>query len=55
MAELHKIQFSDADYKKAAEVWQKQLLLMPIIACSDTLKYMNGLPGVRTATHMGKC
>ena len=53
MAELHKIQFSDADYKKAAEVWQKQLLLMPIIACSDTLKYMTGLPGTRTATHMG--
>ena len=53
MAELHKIQFSDADYKKAAEVWQKQLLLMPIIACSDTLKYMTGLPGIRTATHLG--
>lgn len=49
----HTIEFSDADYKKAAEVWKKELLLLPIIACSATLQYMTGLPGCRTATHLG--
>ena len=53
MADKHQIEFSDADYKKAAEKWQKQLLLMPIVSCGETLKYMTGMPGVRTATHLG--
>lgn len=49
----HPIEFSDDDYKKAAEVWKKKLLLMPVVACGSTLKYMTGLPDCRTATHLG--
>lgn len=51
--EIHTIQFSDQDYMKAAEKWEKQLLLMPLFAAQDTLKYMKGVPGVRNAVHMG--
>lgn len=49
----HTIEFSDADYKKAAEVWKKELLLLPVIACGNTLKFMTGMPGCRTSTHLG--
>ncbi len=51
--EIHTIQFSDQDYMKAAEKWEKQLLLMPLFAAQDTLKYMKGVPGVRNAVHLG--
>lgn len=53
MSDKHSIIFSDADYKKAAEQWGKQLLLMPIVACKKTLQYMTPMPGVRTKTHLG--
>ena len=50
---IHQISFSDNDYKKAAERWEKQLLLMPLMAAQDTLKFMTGIPGVRTKVHLG--
>ena len=49
----HTISFSDEDYKKAAEKWKRELLLMPLMACGDTLKFMTGMPGVRNALHLG--
>lgn len=49
----HTITFSDEDYKKAAEKWKRELLLMPLFACQDTLKFMTGMPGVRGALHLG--
>lgn len=53
MGNIHQISFSDEDYKKAAEKWKRELLLMPLLACKDTLKYMTGMPGVRNALHLG--
>lgn len=49
----HIITFSDEDYKKAAEKWRREFLLMPLMACGDTLKFMTGMPGVRNALHLG--
>lgn len=49
----HTISFSDEDYKKAAEKWKRELLLMPLMACGDTLKFMTGMPGVRGVLHLG--
>ena len=49
----HTISFSDEEYKKAAEKWKRELLLMPLFSCQDTLKYMTGMPGVRNALHLG--
>lgn len=49
----HTITFSDDDYRKAAEKWKRELLLMPLMACGDTLKFMTGMPGVRNALHLG--
>lgn len=49
----HTIKFSDEDYKKAAEKWKRELLLMPLFSCQDTLKFMTGMPGVRNALHLG--
>lgn len=53
MAEFNKITFSDEDYKKQAEKWQKEFLLMPLLACKDVLQYMTGLPGIRGKYHFG--
>lgn len=54
MAEqIHTISFSTEDYQKAAEKWDKQLLLMPLFSAQETLKYMKGIPGVRNAMHIG--
>lgn len=49
----HSISFSDDDYKKAAEKWKRELLLMPLMSCGETLKFMTGMPGVRNALHLG--
>lgn len=53
MADLHQIAFSDQDYKKAAEKWQKELLLLPLMAAQDTLKFMTPMGGIRTKVHLG--
>ena len=47
MADFHKITFSDEDYGNAAKKWRREFLLMPLLSCQDTLKYMTGMPGVR--------
>ena len=50
---MHEIHFSDQDYKKAAEVWKKELLLLPLISAQDTLKFMTPMGGIRTKVHLG--
>ena len=37
---------SDADLKKSATTFQKELLMTPVISCSDTLQHFTGRPGV---------
>ena len=50
---MHEISFSDQDYIKAAERWEKQLLLLPLMAAQDTLKFMTPMGGIRTKVHLG--
>ncbi len=40
------LNISDADLKKSATTFQKELLLTPVISCSDTLQHFTGRPGV---------
>lgn len=36
----HNISFSDEEYQKAAEKWRQQLLLLPMLSCKDSLRFM---------------
>ena len=40
------LNISDADLKKSATTFQKELLMTPVISCSDTLQHFTGRPGV---------
>ena len=48
----HNISFSDEEYQKAAEKWRQQLLL-PMLSCKDSLRFMTGIPGIRNKEHVG--
>ena len=50
---MHTINITDDDYKKAAIRWRKELLLLPLFSCMDTLKYMTGRPGIRYQEKVG--
>lgn len=49
----HNISFSDKEYQKAAEKWRQQLLLLPMLSCKDSLRFMTGIPGIRNKEHVG--
>lgn len=49
----HNILFSDEEYQKAAEKWRQQLLLLPMLSCKDSLRFMTGIPGIRNKEHVG--
>ena len=49
---LHSIQITDPDYERAATTWKSDFLLMPLFACEEALKYMQGMPGVTTPTKL---
>lgn len=49
----HNISFSDEEYQKAAEKWRQQLLLLPMLSCKDSLRFMTGIPGIRNKEHVG--
>lgn len=49
----HNISFSDEEYKKAAEKWRQLLLLLPMLSCKDSLRFMTGIPGIRNKEHVG--
>jgi hypothetical protein len=40
------LNISDADLKKSATTFQKELLITPVISCSETLQHFTGRPGV---------
>ncbi|WP_418930175.1 hypothetical protein [Barnesiella intestinihominis] len=50
---VHNISFSDEEYQKAAEKWRQQLLLLPMLSCKDSLRFMTGIPGIRNKEHVG--
>ena len=45
--------FTPEEYQEAAHVYRKQLLMLPIIGCENTLKYMTGRPGIRYKESVG--
>lgn len=49
----HNISFSDEEYQKAAEKWRQQLLLLPMLSCKDSLRFMTGIPGIGNKEHVG--
>ena len=49
----HNISFSDEEYQKAAEKWRQQLLILPMLSCKDSLRFMTGIPGIRNKEHVG--
>ena len=40
------LNISDAELKKSATTFQKELLITPVISCSETLQHFTGRPGV---------
>ena len=45
---------SDADLKKSATTFQKELLMTPVISCSETLQHFTGRPGVAGREVIGR-
>lgn len=48
-----KLKFSLQEYQEAAVKYRKELLMLPIIGCDETLKYMTGRPGIRYKERVG--
>lgn len=48
-----KLTFTPQDFEKAAIKYRKELLMLPIIGCQDTLQYMTGRPGIRGEERVG--
>lgn len=50
---VYKPLLADEEYQKAAEKWRQQLLLLPMLSCKDSLRFMTGIPGIRNKEHVG--
>lgn len=48
-----KLTFTLAEYQEAATKWRSDLLMLPIIGCQETLKYMTARPGIRYKENVG--
>lgn len=48
------LNISDADLKKSATTFQKELLMTPVISCSETLQHFTGRPGVAGREVIGR-
>ena len=46
--------FTPAEYQEAAHKYRKQLLMLPIIGCEQTLQYMTERPGIRYKESVGE-
>jgi len=53
MPDIHQIQFSLEEYQEAARIYREPLLLLPLFAAQETLKFMTGVPGVRYSVAVG--
>ncbi|MCR5818485.1 MAG: hypothetical protein K6F89_05265 [Prevotella sp.] len=47
-------QFTPQEYQEAAHKWRKDLLMLPIIGCEETLKHMTKRPGIRYKESVGE-
>ena len=48
-----KLTFTLQDYQEAATKWRSDLLMLPLIGCQETLKYMTARPGIRYKEQVG--
>ena len=48
-----KLTFTLQDYQEAATKWRSDLLMLPIIGCQETLKFMTARPGIRYKEQVG--
>ena len=48
-----KLNFTLQEYQEAATKWRSDLLMLPIIGCQETLKYMTARPGIRYQEQVG--
>ena len=48
-----KLTFTLQDYQEAATKWRADLLMLPIIGCQETLKFMTARPGIRYKEQVG--
>lgn len=48
-----KLKFTLQEYQEAAVKYRKELLMLPIIGCDETLKFMTGRPGIRYKERVG--
>ncbi|MBR5640462.1 MAG: hypothetical protein IKW83_12195 [Muribaculaceae bacterium] len=51
--EIHTIEISLEEYQEAARIYRQPLLLLPLFAAQETLKFMTGIPGVRYSVAVG--
>lgn len=48
-----KLTFTLQEFQEAATKWRSDLLMLPIIGCQETLKYMTARPGIRYKENVG--
>lgn len=48
------LKFTPEEYQEAAHKWRSELLMLPIIGCEETLKFMTKRPGIRYKESVGE-
>ncbi len=48
-----KLVFTPEEWQEAAHLYRKELLMLPLLGCNDTLQYMTGRPGIRYKESVG--
>lgn len=48
------VHFTPQEYQEAAHKWRKELLMLPIIGCEETLQHMTKRPGIRYKESVGE-
>ena len=48
-----KLTFTPQEFQEAATKYRRELLMLPIIGCYETLQYMTGRPGIRYKENVG--
>ena len=48
-----KLIFTPQEFQEAATKYRRELLMLPIIGCNETLQYMTGRPGIRYKENVG--
>lgn len=51
--DIHTIEISLEEYQEAARIYRQPLLLLPLFAAQESLKFMTGVPGIRYSAAVG--